>query len=450
MTINNFGELSLSELIDIGEFECSCGKRHGAGVKKVLIEKGAIKELPSLIKECSGKKPFILSGKQSFSASGKSVLSVVEAAGIAYTKYVYPYSPVVPEEHAVGAAVMHFDRDCDCVVAIGSGVINDIGKILAGTFKIPYIIVASAPSMDGFASATSSMEMDGLKVSLNSTFPWAVLGDTDILKSAPLPMLCAGVGDMLAKYISLAEWRIAHLIVGEYYCPLVAALVENALKKVVNAAEKLLEKDEAAIKSVMEGMVIGGVAMNYAGLSRPASGMEHYFSHIWDMRALAFDNVRSDLHGIQCGIGTLLSLKAYMYLQNVRPSWQKAAAHAASFDLESWNRELEEFIGPGAKAMVLREAKEGKYKLAGHASRFERIIDSWDEIQEIISALPDYREIYQLMVSLHMPTDPHYLGYSNEDIRKCFSMTKDIRDKYIGSRLLWDLGELEEAKQKLL
>lgn len=450
MTINNFGGTTLAELIDTGGFQCGCGKMHSAGVKKVIIEKGAVRELPSLIGEYSGKKVFILSGQQSFSAAGKSVLSLVRAAGIAYTMYVYPNSPVIPEEHAVGAAIMHFDRDCDCVLAIGSGVINDIGKILAGTFKLPYIIVASAPSMDGFASATSSMEMDGLKVSLNSAFPWAVLGDTDILKNAPLPMLCAGIGDMLAKYISLAEWRIAHLIVGEYYCPLVAGLVEKALEKVVDAAPKLLERDEGAVKAVMEGMVIGGVAMNYAGLSRPASGMEHYFSHIWDMRALAFGNVKSDLHGIQCGIGTLLSLKAYEYLQSVRPDRQKAAAHAASFDLASWNRGLEDFIGPGAKAMVLREEKEGKYRLAGHASRLERIIDSWDEIQEIIRALPDYRDIYRLMASLHMPTDPRYLGYSDEDIGKCFSMTKDIRDKYIGSRLLWDLGELEQAKQELL
>lgn len=113
------------------------------------------------------------------------------------------------------------------------------------------------------------MERDGLKVSLDSTFAWAIVGDTDILREVPMHMLRAGVGDMLAKYISLTEWRIASILVGEYYCPVVAALVENALNRVVAAAPGLMKRDEEAVKAVMEGMVIAGMAMKYAGLSQP-------------------------------------------------------------------------------------------------------------------------------------------------------------------------------------
>ena len=132
--------------------------------------------------------------------TGEKVMTVLTEATIPYSCYVFPESPVTPTEYSVGSAVMHFDYSCDSVIGIGSGVINDIGKILAHATGRTYMIVGTAPSMDGFASATSSMERDGLKVSLDSTFAWAIVGDTDILREAPMHMLRAGVGDMLAKY----------------------------------------------------------------------------------------------------------------------------------------------------------------------------------------------------------------------------------------------------------
>ena len=140
-----------------------------------------------------------------------------------------------------------------------------------------------------------------------------MVGDIDVLNGAPVFMAKAGLGDMLAKYVSICEWRIAHLITGEYYCETIAEMVRVALKKCVDNAEGLLKRDEEAIKAVFEGLIIGGVAMSYAGVSRPASGVEHYFSHVWDMRALEF-GTSMDLHGIQCAIGTLISARIFSAL----------------------------------------------------------------------------------------------------------------------------------------
>lgn len=445
MTAEEIKNISLSELVNLGSFECKCGKTHSMGTKRCIIESGAIKKLPALLEECGSKKPFIISGHDTFAAAGEKVMTVLTEATIPYSCYVFPESPVTPTEYSVGSAVMHFDYSCDSVIGIGSGVINDIGKILAHATGRTYMIVGTAPSMDGFASATSSMERDGLKVSLDSTFAWAIVGDTDILREAPMHMLRAGVGDMLAKYISLTEWRIANILVGEYYCPVVAALVESALNKVVGAVPGLMRRDEEAVKAVMEGMVIAGMAMKYAGLSRPASGMEHYFSHIWDMRSLAFKDAKADLHGIQCGIGTLLSLKVYDYIKKIKVDKKKALAYVSSFDSDVWNEKMVDFIGPGAYAMVEGEKREGKYDKEKHAKRLEIIIDKWDEIMAVVNKLPRYEEVYDLMIAMGAPTDPRYLGYDEDGIRTTFTMTKDIRDKYIASRLLWDVGEIENV-----
>ena len=449
MTPEEIKKLSLEELIQIGEFPCACGHKHQAGIKRAVIESGAINKLSELLGEIGCKKPFVLSGKDSYAAAGELVCAVLNRAEIPFGKYVFPVSPVKPTEQTGGSAVMHFDYSCDVIVAVGSGVINDTGKLLAHATGRKYMIVATAPSMDGFASATSSMDMDGLKVSLNSTNAEIIVGDLDVLSQAPMHMLLAGVGDMLAKIISLAEWRIAHLLVDEYYCPVVAALVERALDRVLQAAPMLMTRDKEAVAAVMEGLVIAGLAMKYAGLSRPASGMEHYFSHIWDMRALAFKDAGCDLHGIQCGVGTLLSLKVYDYIRSVTPDKERALETAANFSLEKWNEQLREFIGPGAEAMIAGEAREGKYCKEKHALRLERIIKQWNEVQAIVSTLPSYENVFELMRSLGAPTDVYYLGYTDEQLKKTFTMTKDIRDKYVASRLLWDLGLLEKAADTL-
>ena len=185
-----------------------------------------------------------------------------------------------------------------------------------------YVIVGTAPSMDGYASATSSMTMDGLKISLGSKCADMIIGDLDILCNAPVKLMRSGLGDMLAKYVSICEWRIAHVITGEYYCEEIAKLVRASLKKCVDQAEGLLKRDKAAVKAVFEGLVVCGAAMKFAGVSRPASGVEHYISHIWDMRAAEFDTP-AELHGIQCAIGTLIAVGLYEKLVKIVPDQKK-------------------------------------------------------------------------------------------------------------------------------
>lgn len=449
MTAEEIKKFSLDELVSLGEFDCSCGKKHSAGIKRAIIEHGALNLLPELLAEYGAKRPFIISGAKSFSAAGEKVKSILARADIANSEFIFQNSPVCPDEAAVGSALMHFDYACDIIVGIGSGVINDISKLLARALDRPYIIAATAPSMDGYASASSSMERDGLKVSLDSSAAEVIVGDLDILCQAPMELLRAGLGDMLAKYVSLCEWKLANIIVGEYYCPVVAALVGYALERCTAAAGGLVKREPAAVRAVMEGLIVTGMAMKFAGLSRPASGMEHYFSHIWDMRALAFEQARSELHGIQCGVGTLLSLKVYGYIRNIRPDREKALAYARGFSVDDWNRQLRGFIGPGAEAMIAAEKTEGKYSLEKHSSRLERILREWDGIVSEIGRLPPYEKVERLLLSIGAPASAECIGCEAEQLKNCLKMTKDIRDKYVASRLLWDLGVIDEAAEAI-
>ncbi len=435
---------NITEMDKAFDKPCICGKNHISALDMLISGAGVLTQLPDLLMRYTAKKPFILADRNTFAAAGGRVCDILTQAGFSYVSYIFSDEHLEPDERAVGAAVMHFDNSCDLIIGIGSGVINDIGKILSCVSNRRYIIVGTAPSMDGYASATSSMAMDGLKVSLNSRCPDAIIGDTDILKNAPMHMLQAGLGDMLAKYVSLAEWRIAHLITGEYYCERVAALVRNALDVCVKNAGGLLHRDEAAVQAVFDGLITGGVAMAYAGVSRPASGVEHYFSHVWDMRALEF-GTPAELHGIQCAIGTLAAVRLYEKLRTMTPDAEKACAYVEAFDYEAWATQLRAFLGKSAETMIALEKKEGKYRKDTHAVRFVRIQKCWPEILRILDEeLPSSEALSQLLLRLGMPEDASVIGVDAAAMRLSFCATKDIRDKYVLSRLAWDLGILDE------
>lgn len=423
--------------------KCACGKLHKFDAK-IISGCGVLSQLPEILYKLGAKKPFLLSDFNTYKAAGEQVSDLLRKAGIAFSGYSFPAGAVEPDEKSVGAAVMHFDRSCDCVIGIGSGVINDIGKILSNLTGLPYIIVATAPSMDGYASATSSMTRDGLKISLPSRSADVIIGDTEVLRNAPLHMMKSGLGDMLAKYVSICEWRIAHLITGEYYCEEVAGLIRGALQRCVSQAAGLLRRETAAVEAVFEGLVIGGVAMNYAGVSRPASGVEHYISHVLDMRGVEF-GTPVELHGIQCAVGTLIAARLYEKLKTVQPNREKAISYAAAFDYEAWAQQLREFLGMGAESMIALEEKEKKYDKQAHAERLEVILENWDAILRIIDAeLPPAAEIEKLLDTIGAPRTLSQIGTPEAKLPMIFKATKDIRDKYVLSRLAWDLGIIEE------
>ena len=413
-------------------------------VRKILIGPGALGSIGECIRECKARHPYVLSDPDTFEAAGRTVCSLLQQEQINYTSYILPASHPEPDEATVGSAFMHCPAGCDLILGVGSGVINDTCKILSHLRGLPYIIAATAPSMDGYASATSSMSMDGLKVSLPSRCADIIVGDTDVLKKAPLHMLSSGIGDMIAKYVSIAEWHIAHLITGEYYSEEVAQLVRAALKKCTDHAEGLMQRDPSAVEAVFEGLIIGGVAMAYAGVSRPASGVEHYFSHVWDMRALQFGTF-SDLHGIQCAMATWHAVRLYDALCRQAPDNKKAARYVAAFDYEDWKNQLRAFLGNSADTMIALEEKEGKYRKETHPARFARIEENWDAIRHILrEELPSESSLSSLLKTVHISTDLTALQVDAECARMTFRATKDIRDKYVLSRLAWDLGVLEE------
>lgn len=447
----DLNQMTIAQLLDPKGFDCACGCHHDTMLRHAVIQSGALAQLPEILQRLGAQKPFIVCDRNTYGAAGQRVEAMIGEMQLPYTLYCFPTDQIIePDEFAVGQVVFSYDPTCDLIVAVGGGVINDVCKILAKAVSRQTIIVGTAPSMDGFVSNSASMVWGGVKSTIYTPCPVAVIADIDIMRQAPMRMLQAGLGDMLAKYVSICEWRISNVVNGEYYCPQIAALMRSAVEKIVQAASGLAQRDPLAVQRVVEGLVLSGIAMSFARVSRPASGLEHYFSHIFDMYTLEHHTPGS-LHGIQVGIGTVLTLGIYEKLICQRPDREKALAHARDFDHVGWEAQMRRMFGKTAENVIEIERKAGKNDAVKHAGRLERILETWPQLVQIMrEELPSQEFVRDLLVSTGAPVTPAQIGIDRSEVRDALMASREIRDKYIASSLLWDLGVLDEYADALV
>lgn len=447
--MTDLSDLTLDELLAPEGFDCACGKRHHAGVRRVALSSGAMDQLPSILQSLGVRKPFIVTDGTIRPIAAARVCGLLDKVNVPYGSYCFPQPHVEPDEFSIGQVLLAYDRSCDSVLAVGSGTINDICKILSYKLNLPQIVVATAPSMDGYASNSSALICGGIKSTVYSRCPEAIIADTDILRQAPMRMIQAGLGDIIAKYNSICEWRISNLINDEYYCESVAGLMRKAVRKCAAQAGALASRDAGAVQAVTEGLILSGIAMSFAEVSRPASGLEHYFSHIWEMRALEAHKPY-DLHGIQVGVGTLLARKLYDWLSGMEPSENKALSAVASFDMQAWAGQVREIFGGSADEIIKLEQQAGKHDAAKHALRLKRILERWPDILQIIRReMPTYEELSGIIKAANGPASVFEIGITPAEAGQALFASMEIRDKYIGSRLLWDLGLQDEMTERL-
>lgn len=293
------------------EYSCACGKSHKVDIQAIRVGSGVIQELPGILRDLGASHIFLVTDNYTYEAAGRQVEQLLDQAGLSYHKRVFQTeTPLVPNEYALGSVLAAMTSQDDMLLAVGSGTLNDVTKYVSARTGIPYVIAATAPSMDGYASTVAPTILDGFKTTLPAVYPAAIVADVDILKDAPMPMLTAGFGDIIGKFTSLADWRLSHQLNGEYYCPEVAGVIEAAVETCAANAQALAQREPQAIQAVTEALILSGLAMGMVGVSRPASGAEHQMAHYWEMDALRRGE-EHPLHGNAVGVGTVLAASLY-------------------------------------------------------------------------------------------------------------------------------------------
>jgi len=440
----NLEEFKIKDFLKT-EFTCNCGREHRVDIDNIVIEKEAIVFLPSLINQYNFKKIFIVADANTYKVAGEITETALQGNGFDLKKYIFEDEEhLIPDEKAIGKLLIQITNDTDLILAIGSGTLNDLSRYLSYKLSIPYFIVVTAPSMDGYASTISSLIVNDLKTAYKAISPKAIIADINIVKNAPMEMITAGLGDMLGKYTCLCDWELGRIINGEYYCETVVNIIRNSIQKCVSSIDGIKNRDNFAIKNLMEGLVLSGIAMSFVGNSRPAAGSEHHLSHFWEMMYL-LKGKKAILHGTKVGITTLIITKLYELLVTKTINFNNAIDKVNSFNQKEWVRCIEKTYKTAAPGIIALEEKAQKNSIEKYNKRIQIIKSKWNDIIRIIKKIvPNVREIESILQKVDAPINHLQVGIDNNIVLNSVIFAKEIRNRYTVLQLLWDLGLLEE------
>lgn len=346
---------------------CSCGREHPLETRLVAVEYGALSRFDEYMASCGlGGKRTVLYDTNTYNLPGMVHVRadkeiVLEAKGL-------------HSEKGLIEAVMPQLDDPDVIITVGSGTLMDFARYPAFKLGKPFVAIPTLASSDGFTANICSVVIDGHKRSIPMCAPALVVADLNIISGAPMFLTVSGIADILSKHISLADWKIARLVAGEYYCERVAGLAQEALDMMTACAEGLLRGEAPDFEAMTMAQMISGLTMQLMGNSRAASGAEHLIAHLVEMKPPRFENARG-IHGECVGVGTVLCAEEYRRMAEKTPKARPFAPLP-----EGWIREKFGYLADG----VIAENKNDV--LASFDP--QNIVDNWQGVQEILAKIP--------------------------------------------------------------
>lgn len=358
---------------------CSCGREHPLETKMVAVEYGALNNFDEYMDRCglTGRRT-VLYDTNTYNLPGMVHVRadkeiVLEAKGLH------------SEKGLIEAVIPQLD-DPDVIITVGSGTLMDFARYPAFKLGKPFVAIPTLASSDGFTANICSVVIDGHKRSIPMSAPALVVADLNIISGAPMFLTVGGIADILSKHISLADWKIARLVAGEYYCERVAALAQEALDMMISCAEGLRRGEAPDFEAMTMAQMISGLTMQLLGNSRAASGAEHLIAHLVEMKPPRFETAHG-IHGECVGVGTVLCAAEYRRMARKTPK-------ARPFEPLSggWIREKFGYLAEG----IIEENKNDV--LASFEP--QNIVDNWQAIRDIVSAIPPAEELAALFRGL--------------------------------------------------
>lgn len=433
------------------EFPCGCGRTHKMNIDEILIGPDMIEKIPETAEKYElGKRVLVVTDKMISDLYGDRLKAILEKAELEATYNIFMEKAVLPDEMALAKMLLTMEKGTQWILAVGSGAVNDLCRYLSFKLEIPYVSVPTAASMDGYTADSSLLILNGLKQTVKATYPKIVIGDTTILKGTPQILLAAGFGDLTAKITAGADWELAHIVKGDYYCDTVERIVLDAVDRSIAVAEGLAKNDETAAGTLFEGLMITGMPMHWTGMSNPLAGAEHHLTHFWGMKAVA-EGRRPHMHGIEVAQGIALMMKVYKEFLNMDLSDVDIdKVVAAQTDKAEWEAEIAEHFGDSAQS-VYDENANMSFDEAEVREEVEFILSHMDEIKKAVSAhLAPYENIPEILAQVGCITNPSELGFTSGQIHESICYAHFVRKKYTILRMLSRLGCLEQIADKVV
>lgn len=303
--------------------ECDCKQRiHTAPVKCIEVSADAFEKTAEILKEYH--HIFMVADENTYEVAGKKIEALLKNNNMLSHTFILE-SPAHPTDANVGRVLIeagieqkNYDINLmselpDYILAVGSGSVNDICRMVSYRLGIEYGICGTAPSMDGYASVVAPLLVGKRKIVYQCSIARHIIIDTNICKNAPYELLTAGVGDMIGKYIAILDWELSKMKTGEYFCENIAKSVLKATDECIFAAYTLSERKPETIEKITNGLITSGMGIAYSGSSRPASGTEHMIGQTWEIMDLESGR-ELQLHGHDVGAATFVAISMYKKL----------------------------------------------------------------------------------------------------------------------------------------
>ena len=418
--------------------------------KVISVGRGVINRAGStFVNGLLGEKPCLLvADERTWNAAGAVLAQQLRASGATLVEpMIYPGQPTLYASYDHAKEIREALRRTGALaIAIGSGTLNDLTKLASGDLEQPYGVLATAASMDGYSGFGAPMTRDGLKITMPCPAPRVVVFDLDVAAGAPGPMAASGYGDLSAKIPAGADWILADAAGVDPIHPLAWKLVQGGVQEALSRPADLAAGIPEAYEGLCNGLIMSGLAMQVAGGTRPASGAEHYFSHLWELDHLGAELDPPLSHGFKVAIGTLAMTAFYEKF---------LARDIGATDLDdvvsrwpSWDEVEADIRVIMSGALIdkgIAETQEKYVDGEGLRQRLTPIVSNWPALKErLVQQVLSARELQDKLGKAGAPTRPEDIGLTPAAVKQTFPRAMYYRSRYTVLDVARELGIFNE------
>lgn len=424
--------------------------KRAESTKVISVGRGVIKQAgTTFVEGLLGDRPCLLvADERTWEAAGATLAEELRTAGATLVDpLIYPGQPTLyaSYDHAeeIRAELLRTEA---LAIAIGSGTLNDLAKLASGELKQPYGVLATAASMDGYSGFGAPMTRGGLKITMPCPAPRVVVFDLDVAAAAPGPMAASGYGDLSAKIPAGADWILADATGVDPIHPLAWKLVQGGVQEALSRPADLAAGIPEAYEGLCNGLIMSGLAMQVAGGTRPASGAEHYFSHLWELDHLGAELDPPLSHGFKVAIGTLAM--AAFYEKFLARNIGATDLDAVVSRWPSWDQVESDIRTTMSGTLIdkgIAETKEKYVDAEGLRRRLTPIVSNWPVLKERMARqIISVPELQAMLGQAGTPTRPEHIGLTPAAVKETFPRAMYYRSRYTVLDVARELGIFNE------